>query len=471
MMPLPNKRVQDANVHSDNPALIAPGMDLSNSHEFTGRSAHVPETGAQYRRDEESLFEALAEAKAGSAPSSGGDLGVLDLPDAKKMQQIFEIRAALEELAGCAAARVLKGNTASLRYALDGMRNAYQDRDPQSLVRHDIAFHRAVIKAAQNEVLLRTWDSLTLDSTLRGAIQRASGEVFELVESHQPIVDAFEDGLGREAGLLLRNHVEALVEFLKMSGSDYKARGRRYSDLETAEDVQRAFVAQADLSIPGLVCEAFYRPAHSIGGDYYDFLPVKSKRWGMTVGDVSGKGTGAALLMASLQASLRAQAMHAYSDISELVADVDQLVRAASPAHFYASLFYAEYDTASRTLCYVNAGHQSPLVLRCRPNQSELFHLEPNGTPLGLLEAPFFASTMFQLEGGDVLVMYTDGITDMENIEREMWGLERLESLIRACHGYTPAEMIRRILGELMVFAGGCPQRDDLTLVVVAVTE
>jgi sigma-B regulation protein RsbU (phosphoserine phosphatase) len=220
-----------------------------------------------------------------------------------------------------------------------------------------------------------------------------------------------------------------------------------------------------------LVCEAFYRPALSIGGDYYDFLPIKAERWGITVGDVSGKGTGAALLMASLQASLRAQAMHAHSDLSELIADVDQLVRAASPAHFYASLFYAEYDTASRTLCYVNAGHQSPLVLRCKPNQSDLFHLESNATPLGLLEAPYFASKMFQLEKGDVLVMYTDGVTDTENIDREVWGLERLESLMRACRGYNPAQMIRRILDELMMFADGCPQRDDLTLVVVGVTE
>jgi serine phosphatase RsbU (regulator of sigma subunit) len=470
-MLLPNKRIEDANVQDDNAVPVPPGDDLFNGPHSAGRSAHVPEAATQYPSNEESVLEAFAGVKTGWGACSTEDLGVLHPPNAKETQQVFEIRAALEEIAGCAAARALKGNTASLRDALDGMRNACHDLDPESFVKHDIAFHRDILKAAQNEVLLRIWDSLTLHSRIREAIQRASGELFEVVESHQPILEALEEGQGREAGLLLRNHVEALVEFLKMSGSPYNARRSRYSDLETAKDVQRAFVAQADLSIPGLVCEAFYRPALSIGGDYYDFLPIKAERWGITVGDVSGKGTGAALLMASLQASLRAQAMHAHSDLSELIADVDQLVRAASPAHFYASLFYAEYDTASRTLCYVNAGHQSPLVLRCKPNQSDLFHLESNATPLGLLEAPYFASKTFQLEGGDVLVMYTDGVTDTENIDREVWGLERLESLMRACGGYNPAQMIRRILDELMMFADGCPQRDDLTLVVVGVTE
>jgi serine phosphatase RsbU (regulator of sigma subunit) len=468
-MCLPNKRVEDVKAEEDNPAPIPVGRDLSNSHQTGSRSAHMRETAAQYPRYGEPLYDDTAGVGAGSFACSTADSGVLHLPNAKETRQILEIRAALEEIAGCAAARTLKSNTASLTHELEGMRNAYHKRDLESLVKHDVAFHRSIVEASQNEVLLRIWASLNLNSLIKDAIQKASSELFEVVESHQQIVEAFEEGQGREAGLLLRNHVEALVEFLKISGSAYNARRGRYSDLESAKDVQRAFVAQADLIIPGLICEAFYKPVHSVGGDYYDFLPIEANRWGITVGDVSGKGTGAALLMASLQASLRAQAMHAHSDLSELIADVDRLVRAASPAHFYASLFYAEYDTATRVLFYVNAGHHPPLVLRCTPDQCELFRLESNGTPLGLLEAPYFASKTFQLEGGDVLVMYTDGVTDTENIERDVWGLERLESLVRACRGKTPSEIVSRILDELRMFADGCPQRDDLTLVIVAV--
>jgi len=120
------------------------------------------------------------------------------------------------------------------------------------------------------------------------------------------------------------------------------------TDLEGAKDVQRAFFPAPTLSIPCLSCEAFYQPAHDIGGDHYDFLPLQGERWGIAIGDVSGKGIGAALIMASLQGSLRAQALHPHSDLSLLISDVNRLVYDSSPTHFFASLFYAEYQPATR---------------------------------------------------------------------------------------------------------------------------
>ena len=132
------------------------------------------------------------------------------------------------------------------------------------------------------------------------------------------------------------------------------------NDLEDAKEVHKAFFPQQNLSLPGIACETFCRPARGIGGDYYAFLPLHADRWGIAIGDVCGKGIRAVLLMASLQASLRAQAMHAHSDLSTLIADVDRLVLAASPKHLYATLFYADYDPATRMLRYVNAGHNAP---------------------------------------------------------------------------------------------------------------
>src|SRR5262249_50765627 len=151
------------------------------------------------------------------------------------------------------------------------------------------------------------------------------GDFPELVESHRPIVDALEKGRGREAGLLLRNHVETVLEFLKKSESDSEFHRVLRHDLEGAKEVHTAFFPKQNLLIPALTCETFCRPARGIGGDYHDFLPLQADRWGIAVGDVCGKGIGAALLMASLQASLRAQAMHAHSDLSTLIADVDRL--------------------------------------------------------------------------------------------------------------------------------------------------
>jgi sigma-B regulation protein RsbU (phosphoserine phosphatase) len=154
--------------------------------------------------------------------------------------------------------------------------------------------------------------------------------------------------------------------------------------------------------------------------------------------------------------------MHAYSDLSTLIADVDRLVHAASPKRLYASLFYAEYNAVTRVLRYVNAGHNAPMVLRWRDNQCEVFHLESSGTPLGLVESSQFTSQPLQLEIGDVMVMYTDGITETENPEQELWGQERY------C---TPAQIIERIVDEVSSFSKDHSQSDDMTLVVIGVTD
>jgi sigma-B regulation protein RsbU (phosphoserine phosphatase) len=390
-------------------------------------------------------------------------------PNLKEMQDAYEIRAALEEVGGRAAARALKGNTAALQRELEAMRAAFDRLDLDSFVEHDIAFHRHILDASQNEVLLRVWDSLAVDLWMRTLMGRISGDLPELVESHHSIVDALEKGRGREAGLLLRNHVETALEFLRKSEWEFQRALR--NDLVEAKEVHKAFFPQENLSIPGLACETFYRPARGIGGDYYDFLPLQGGRWGIAIGDVCGKGIGAALLMASLQASLRAQAMHAHSDLSNLIADVDRLVLASSPKHLYASLFYSEYDAATRVLRYVNAGHNAPIVLRWKNGRCDVFHLESSGTALGLLESSQFTSSTFQLEKGDVFVAYTDGITESENHYGESWGQERLETLLRACRDCTPAQIVDRILDETLAFGQDCSQKDDMTLVVAAVKD
>src|SRR6516164_2400331 len=389
--------------------------------------------------------------------------------NAKEMQQAYEIRAVLEEVGGRAAARALKGNTAALRRGLDSMRAAFDRRDLDSFVEHDIAFHRNILLASQNAVLLRVWDSLAVDLRIRALIGKISGDFPELVESQRPIVDALDKGLGREAGVVLRNHVETVLEFLKKSESDSEFHKVLRNDLKDAKEVHEAFFPQENLSIPGLTCETFCRPARGIGGDYYDFLPLQADRWGIAIGDVCGKGIGAALLMASLQASLRAQAMHDHSDLSMLIGHVDRLVHAASPKHLYASLFYAEYDAVTRALRYVNAGHNAPMVLRWEDSQCKVIRLEPTGTPLGLLDRSHFTSQALQLKIGDVLLMYTDGITEAENPRHQLWGQDRLETALRTCRDFTPAQILECILDEVSTFAMDRSQRDDMTLVVVGV--
>jgi sigma-B regulation protein RsbU (phosphoserine phosphatase) len=239
--------------------------------------------------------------------------------------------------------------------------------------------------------------------------------------------------------------------------------------LEGAKDVQEAFFPPRTLSIPCISCETFYQPAHGIGGDYYDLLSLPSGRWGVAIGDVSGKGIGAALLMASLQASLRAQALHPHLDLSTLIGDVNRLVYDSSPAHLFASLFYAEYEPSTRTLKYVNAGHNPPLVLRWRNESCDVYQLNAGGIPVGIDADSEFSCTTFQFEIGDVLVAYTDGITEADNRDGELWGMPRFENLLRSCDGATSDRIIERILNEVTAFANGQQQRDDVTLVVMSV--
>jgi serine phosphatase RsbU (regulator of sigma subunit) len=421
-----------------------------------------------YGLDNESVLQTFAEFQAiGMVTISGNFTAIVQSPNPKAMKEAYEIRAALEEIAGRTAAANLRGNTAALENELDAMRASLASGDSEAFAEHDALFHRTIVQASENEVLLRVWETLAVELRIRAVIGKVLKDLPEIVESHQPIIDALASGRGREAGVLLRNHVETLVEYLKKSESDSGLHKVLRRDLEGAKDVQKAFFPPKTLSIPCLSCETFYQPVHEIGGDYYDILSLEGGRWGIAIGDVSGKGIGAALIMASLQASLRAQALRPHVDLSALVQDVNRLVFESSPKNFFASLFYAEYEPAARTLKYVNAGHNPPIVVRTGQDSCELFRLNSSGMPVGVASDTSFPSATFQLQVGDIFVAYTDGITEAEGPHGEFWGFERLEALLRSCGTAGADEVIQRILTEVSAFVGTRPQRDDMTLVVM----
>jgi sigma-B regulation protein RsbU (phosphoserine phosphatase) len=269
--------------------------------------------------------------------------------------------------------------------------------------------------------------------------------------------------------MVLLDDGHSKTEHLKKSESDSGFRRSMRRDLAGAKDVQQAFFPPESFSIPSLSCATFYQPAQEIGGDYYDFLSLQGGRWGIAIGDVSGKGISAALIMASLQASLRAQALHPHMDLSTLIRNVNRLFYESSPTHLFASLFYAEYEPATRMLKYVNAGHNPPVVIRPRNGSCEMFQLNSTGMPVGISANSRFASTTFRFEIDDVLVAYTDGITETENRHGELWGQQRLENLLRSCSRKTPEQIIKGILDQVSTFADGQPQPDDMTLVVLGV--
>ena len=385
----------------------------------------------------------------------------------KEMQEAYEIRAALEEIGGRAAAKVLKGETRGLRWRLDAMGVAVRQGDLDAYVAHDVEFHRSILAASQNDVLLRIWDTLLFDVRLRAVISKVSGNLVDVVESHKAIIDALDAGYGKEAGLLLRNHSESFLQFLRKVERD----SGFHRELQIARIVQEALVPEQSPPIPGLSCQTFYKPARTVGGDYYDFIPLEEGSWGIAIGDVSGKGIGAALMMASLQASLRAQALHAPPDVSNFINNINRLVYKSSPEDFYASLFYARYQPDTRSLTYVNAGHVPPIVLRRGDGQCQVFELNSGGPPVGMFADSHYASVTFQLESSDSVVAYTDGITEAQTDDYELWGQHRLERLICSSRGATPQQIVQRIVSEVSDFAAEGSQTDDMTLLVMEVGE
>jgi DNA-binding GntR family transcriptional regulator/AraC-like DNA-binding protein len=202
----------------------------------TRQSVRLREIPVEYELDDESVVKPFAEFQTlGMVTPSGNSSATVRSPNPEETQEAYEIRAAMEEIAGRTAAAVLKGNTTELQNELAAMRAAVIHGDLDACAEHDMKFHRGILKASQNGMLLRVWDTLAFDLRIRPAIGKVSKDLPEVVESHQPIVDALEKGRGREAGVLLRNHIETFLEHLRKSESDSGAHRAPRRDLALAD--------------------------------------------------------------------------------------------------------------------------------------------------------------------------------------------------------------------------------------------
>jgi sigma-B regulation protein RsbU (phosphoserine phosphatase) len=234
-------------------------------------------------------------------------------------------------------------------------------------------------------------------------------------------------------------------------------------EVEIAREVQERLFPQKFPQVAGLDCFGFCRPARGVGGDYYDFLDLQAGRIGIAIGDVSGKGIAAALLMASLQASLRGQAMAGNHDLAALMRNVNKLVYDASPGNKYATFFYGEFDPVTREFAYVNGGHNPPVVLR----GEETLLLEATGPVVGLLPGVDYSMETCKLQPGDIVVCYTDGLNEAMNEQDEEWDDERFIAAARSCVRDGAKDMIQAIFRKADAFTGAAKQHDDMTLLIV----
>jgi sigma-B regulation protein RsbU (phosphoserine phosphatase) len=270
--------------------------------------------------------------------------------------------------------------------------------------------------------------------------------------------------LAAQTGLALEN-----AHLMTAIAEEVAQRERMNREVEIAREVQQRLFPQKLPPIAGLDYAGDCRPVLGVGGDYYDFLATPDGQLGIAIGDVSGKGIGAALMMASLQASLRSEAMRTPGDLATVMTNVNNLVYEISSSNRYATFFYGQYDHRNRKLRYVNAGHNPPMHLRQSAEGWQVNRLETGGMVVGLLEGSVYQQGLVELQPGDLLVAFTDGISEALNAADEEWGEERLLATIKAVAGSSAVEIISQIMQAADAFAAGAQQHDDMTLVVCKV--
>jgi phosphoserine phosphatase RsbU/P len=261
-----------------------------------------------------------------------------------------------------------------------------------------------------------------------------------------------------------------------------KEKERLQSELEIAREVQNQLYPRTVPSIPGIELTALCHPARTVSGDYYDYLPLLESKLALAIGDVAGKGISAALLMATLQSSLRTQIRacleattaaaaaaapgggngHAALPTSMLVSQLNQQLYSFTSAEKFATFYFGIYDDQNGVLTYTNAGHPPPIVIR----DGEVQRLETNGMVVGAFPFAEYSESRIQLGSGDLLVCFTDGITEPENEYGEMFGEDGLIDILLKNAWRRPDDIIASVIAAVHEWTNSPELQDDMTLLL-----
>jgi serine phosphatase RsbU (regulator of sigma subunit) len=233
-------------------------------------------------------------------------------------------------------------------------------------------------------------------------------------------------------------------------------------DLEQAADIQRSLFPQSPPVLPGLQLSGRSLPCRSVGGDYFDYVPMADGRIFVVVADVSGKGLAASLLMSSLQARVHALC-ELQTDVAKLVSRLNHSTKANTPDNKFITGFFAAIDPVTGEMEYANAGHNPPVIAR-QNGKVEL--LTAGGPVLGILPNINYVGGRTKLETGDLLVMYSDGVSEAPNAKDEEFGEEAVAQIAASCLDRSADEVLMEIARQLRAFLGECSPTDDVTMVV-----
>ena len=269
---------------------------------------------------------------------------------------------------------------------------------------------------------------------------------------------------GREFQALVGS-INRMVSTIRQYGEEL-AHGR--SERAIAAEIQAAFLPRTLPPVPGFDCAAVNRPAREVGGDLHDLIPLSAGRLALVCADVSGKGMPAALFMALIRTQLRSAAPR-YASPAKVVRTANEACcEDAGERGTFVTTFYGVLRPGARTLRYVNAGHNPPLLLRASTGTFET--LEPTGPALGLVCDAAFSEAEVAIEPGDLLVLYTDGVIDAIDGADTEFGEARFRATVQSLRDAPVGVIVEGILAAVGTHAGGAPQFDDITLVVVRAT-
>ncbi|MEE8341743.1 MAG: PP2C family protein-serine/threonine phosphatase, partial [Candidatus Neomarinimicrobiota bacterium] len=234
-------------------------------------------------------------------------------------------------------------------------------------------------------------------------------------------------------------------------------------ELNVATGIQRNLLPKINPQIDGFDIAGKSIPAKEVGGDYYDFIPIDENKNAICLGDISGHGMPAAMLMANLQATLRGQALFS-SSAGECLTRANKLLYRSTDLQKYATLFYGILDTAKSTFHFSNAGHNPPFFIA---SDKKVTRLTKGGTVLGFMEDYQFEEDSIKLNASDSIIIYSDGITEAENKKGKEFGEDRLLAILTENIKSTADTLIEKVFEAVKSFVKEGPQSDDITIVVI----
>ena len=245
---------------------------------------------------------------------------------------------------------------------------------------------------------------------------------------------------------------------------------RMEEDLSSARDVQMSMLPAACPEFEGYKLAASSTPAREVGGDFFDFFEIGERKLGLIIGDVTGKSVSGALIMSASRSVFRMLSEEELS-VGETMGRANQRIKKDIKSGMFVALLYAVIDAEERSVGLCSAGQTQPVLMSAKTAEATLVETIGDTFPLGILEDASYEETRLQLEPGDKVVFYTDGIVEAMNKRQEIYGFERLQEVIKTSKADTAEALMNDIIKSVSDFTGDAPQHDDLTLIVVNVNQ